>query len=119
MAAQISNFAYTSSKAINQTSYLTLEALVAFVADTVTSLTNGLNSITVCGGKPDALSVAEAAEVKITRQLEALIKRSPIPTPEGQFLSTKLASRLCLNDSRRSRCVHRRGRKYRGPFCQY
>ncbi|KIP10823.1 hypothetical protein PHLGIDRAFT_84523, partial [Phlebiopsis gigantea 11061_1 CR5-6] len=66
-------------KAINQTSYLTLEALVSFTADTITSLTNGLDSVTVCGGKPDALAVAEAAEVKITRQLKDFVKKSPIP----------------------------------------
>ena len=47
---------------------MTLEALVSSVADTISTIATGLDSATVCGGKPDALSCAEAAEVKITAQ---------------------------------------------------
>ncbi|GJE93377.1 Dihydropteroate synthase [Phanerochaete sordida] len=66
--------------AVNATSFLTLEALVAAVADKVASLTHGLDSVTVCGGKPDALSCAEAAEVKITRTAKEMYTQASIAT---------------------------------------
>ena len=66
---------------MNLTSFLTLEALVAAVADKVASLTTGLDSVTVCGGKPNALSCAEAAEVKITRTAKEIYARAVPAAP--------------------------------------
>jgi hypothetical protein len=54
---------------VNSTSFLTLEALVSSVADSTISLTSGLESVTICGSKPDALACAEAAEIKVTRSV--------------------------------------------------
>lgn len=70
-------------QAVDRTSYLTLEALVSMVADTIASSTSGLSLVTVCGGKPNALACAEAAEVKVTRQLKDIVQGVTVPTPQG------------------------------------
>lgn len=70
---------------MDKTTFLTLEALVSSVADLIASQTAGLNSLTVCGGKPNALACAEAAEVKTTRSARDLAKvgTSALTAPEG------------------------------------
>ncbi|KAI0089414.1 Dihydropteroate synthase-like protein [Irpex rosettiformis] len=54
---------------ISRTEYLTLEALVSLVSQTTLAFDDSISSTTVCGGKPNALSIAEAPEVEITRTL--------------------------------------------------
>ncbi|KAI0342535.1 Dihydropteroate synthase [Trametopsis cervina] len=52
---------------LTKTTFLTLEALVSLAAKTVLRFDPCVSSVTVCGGKPNALSLAEAPEVEITR----------------------------------------------------
>ncbi|KAI0701830.1 Dihydropteroate synthase-like protein [Cytidiella melzeri] len=63
--------------AVLETKYLTLEALVSSVAQIVLAFDTSISSTTVCGGKPNALSSAEAPEVEITRTAADYVIGSP------------------------------------------
>ncbi|PSR75668.1 hypothetical protein PHLCEN_2v8959 [Hermanssonia centrifuga] len=83
-------------KGVNSTSYLTLEALVSFVADIALCNVGNIDFVNVCGGKPDALSCVEAAEVEITRTASNLSKsaESAISTIRSTPLQTDKSSGL-------------------------
>ncbi|KAF7790607.1 hypothetical protein EIP86_001563 [Pleurotus ostreatoroseus] len=107
---------------VNQSSYLTLEALVSHVADLVLKEPGLAESVTVRGGKPNALACAEAAEVEIHRSAPSSAVSAPAPSaglsvPPGSFhgvavaLGSNLGDRFA-NIERALRLIERPPNKY-------